>query len=80
MSSVSSLNISLPQALKDFVEGQVASAWPRSPSESIGAQIRDDQKRRTEEKPEALLLYGLNCGEPVENVFSISPGKEGTSL
>jgi len=66
MSSMTSLNISLPQTMKDFVEGQVESAGFSTPSEYIRALIRDDQKRRTEEKLEALLLEGLNSGEPIE--------------
>lgn len=66
MSSMASLNISLPQTMKDFVEGQVESAGFSTPSEYIRALIRDDQKRRTEEKLEALLLEGLNSGEPIE--------------
>jgi len=66
MSSMASLNISLPQTMKDFVEGQVRSAGFSTPSEYIRALIRDDQKRRAEEKLEALLLEGLQSGEPIE--------------
>ena len=63
---MASLNISLPQTMKDFVEGQVRSAGFSTPSEYIRALIRHDQKRRTEEKLEALLLEGLQSGEPIE--------------
>lgn len=66
MSSMTSLNISLPQTMKDFVEGQVEASGFSTPSEYIRALIRDDQKRRAEEKLEALLLEGLNSGEPIE--------------
>lgn len=52
--------------MKDFVEGQVRSAGFSTPSEYIRALIRDDQKRRAEEKLEALLLEGLQSGEPIE--------------
>lgn len=63
---MASLNISLPQSMKDFVEGQVESAGFSTPSEYIRSLIRDDQKRRSDEKLEALLLEGLNSGEPIE--------------
>ena len=63
---MTSLNISLPKSMKDFVEGQVESAGFSTPSEYIRALIRDDQKRRTEEKLETLLLEGLNSGEAIE--------------
>jgi antitoxin ParD1/3/4 len=64
--SMASLNISLPQNLKDFVEGQVEASGFSTPSEYVRALIRDDQKRRAEEKLEALLLEGLNSGEPID--------------
>ena len=66
MSSMTSLNISLPQTLKDFVEGQVDANGFSTPSEYIRALIREDQKHRTEERLGALLLQGLNSGEPIE--------------
>jgi len=64
--SMASLNISLPKSLKDFVEGQVDASGFSTPSEYVRSLIRDDQKRRAEEKLEALLLEGLNSGEPIE--------------
>jgi antitoxin ParD1/3/4 len=66
MSSMTSLNISLPQPLKDFVEEQVSKGGFSTPSEYIRALLREDQKRRAEEKLEALLLEGLNSGDPIE--------------
>lgn len=64
--SMASLNISLPQTLKDFVEEQVENGGYSTPSEFIRELLRDDQKRRAEERLEALLLEGLNSGDPVE--------------
>lgn len=66
MSSMTSLNISLPQTMKDFVEGQVDTSGFSTPSEYIRSLIREDQKRRAAEKLEALLLEGLNSGEPID--------------
>jgi antitoxin ParD1/3/4 len=48
MSSMTSLNISLPQNMKDFVEGQVEACGFSTPSEYIRSLIRDDQKHRAE--------------------------------
>jgi antitoxin ParD1/3/4 len=64
--SMASLNISLPQSLKDFVEEQVEQGGYSTPSEFIRELLRENQKRRAEERLEALLLEGLHSGEPVE--------------
>jgi antitoxin ParD1/3/4 len=56
----------LPDSLKAFVETQVAEGGYSSASEYIRELIRADQKRKAEEKLEALLLEGLNSGEPIE--------------
>lgn len=63
---MTSLNISLPKALKEYVEGRVAGGTYSTPSEYIRELIRDDQKRRAQEKLEAALLEGLNSGPAVE--------------
>ena len=63
---MTSLNISLPSSLKEFVETQVQESGFSTPSEYIRNLARDDQKRRAEEKLEPLLLEGLNSGEPIE--------------
>jgi antitoxin ParD1/3/4 len=64
--SLTSLNISLPLSLKEYVETQVQESGFSTPSEYIRNLVRDDQKRRAEAKLEALLLEGLNSGEPIE--------------
>ncbi len=43
---MTSLNISLPEALKNYVEGQVASGNWGTPSEFIRELIRQDKERR----------------------------------
>ena len=43
---MTSLNISLPEALKDYVEGQVASGDWGTPSEYVRDLIREDKERR----------------------------------
>jgi antitoxin ParD1/3/4 len=43
---MTSLNISLPEALKSYVEGQVASGDWGTPSEYVRELIRQDKERR----------------------------------
>lgn len=43
---MTSLNISLPQALKQYVEGQVATGDWGTPSEYVRELIRQDKERR----------------------------------
>ena len=64
--SMTSLNISLPQSLKDYVEERVKESGYSTPSEYVRNLVREDQKRRAEEKLEALLLEGINSGKPIE--------------
>jgi antitoxin ParD1/3/4 len=63
---MASLNISLPQSLKDYVEAQIKAHGYSTPSEYVRELLRQDQKHRAREKLEALLLEGLNSGDPIE--------------
>lgn len=58
-----SMNISLPEPLKQFVDGQIAAGRYSSASEYIRELIREDEKRKAEERLEALLLEGLQGEE-----------------
>jgi antitoxin ParD1/3/4 len=60
-----SMNISLPEPLKEFVEDQIASGHYSSASEYVRELIRDDAKRKAEERLENLLREGLR-GEDKE--------------
>jgi antitoxin ParD1/3/4 len=60
------IDVSLPDPLKQFVEDLVARGDFSSASDYIRALIREDQKRREKEKLEALLLEGLNSGPATE--------------
>ena len=60
------MNISLPDQLKEFVDVQVDSGRYSSVSEYIRDLIRDDERRKAREKLEALLLEGIQSGEPTE--------------
>jgi antitoxin ParD1/3/4 len=52
---MASLNISLPQVLKAYVEGQVASGDWGTPSEYIRELIRQDKERRMANLEQELL-------------------------
>jgi antitoxin ParD1/3/4 len=58
-----SMNISLPDPLKQFVDGQIAQGRYSSASEYVRELIRADEKRKAEEQLEAKLLEGLNGPE-----------------
>jgi antitoxin ParD1/3/4 len=58
-----SLNISLPEPLKRFLDAQIATGRYSSASEYVCELIREDGKRKTEERVEALLLEGLEGEE-----------------
>ena len=60
------MNISLPDTMKDFVDRQVASGHYSSASEYVRKLIPEDEKRTAEEKLKGLLLAGLNSGDPIE--------------
>lgn len=57
------MNISLPEPLKQFVDGQVAAGRYSSASEYVRELIRADEKRKAEEELEAKLMAGLNSAE-----------------
>lgn len=58
-----SMNLSLPDPLKQFVDGQIAQGRYSSASESVRELIRADKKRTAEDQLEAKLLEGLNSAE-----------------
>jgi antitoxin ParD1/3/4 len=63
---MSSINISLPESMKAFVEEQVAQGDYGSVSEYLQDLITQDQKRKTQEHIEELLIAGLESGEAIE--------------
>jgi len=67
---MTSMNVSLPEELKEYVEAQVKRGYS-TPSEYVRELIRGDQKRRAQEKLETLLLEGLNSGKslPLDATF-----------
>ncbi len=59
------MNIALPETMKQFVQDRVAEGGYSSVSEYVRELIRSDQKRKNEERVDALLLEGLDSGEPI---------------
>lgn len=58
------MNIALPEAMKSFVRERVDEGGYSSVSEYVRDLIREDQKRKAEERIDALLLQGLQSGQP----------------
>ncbi len=59
------MNIALPDSMKQFVQERVSQGGYSSVSEYVRELIRADQKRRAEERIDALLLEGLDSGTPI---------------
>jgi antitoxin ParD1/3/4 len=59
------MNIALPESMKHFVQERVAAGGYSSVSEYVRELIRADQKRKIEERIDALLLEGLDSGDPI---------------
>jgi antitoxin ParD1/3/4 len=60
------MNISLPDPMKQYVEEQVTAGAYSSASEYVRELVRADQKRNAKEQLEQLLLNALNSGDPIE--------------
>ncbi|MFN0105876.1 MAG: type II toxin-antitoxin system ParD family antitoxin [Bryobacteraceae bacterium] len=58
------MNISLPEPLKEFVDDQVGSGRYSDEHEYVRELIRQDQVRWAEEHVEALIKEGLESSEP----------------
>jgi antitoxin ParD1/3/4 len=60
------MNISLPDPMKAFVEEEVSTGSYGSVSEYIRGLVREAQERKANQKLERLLLEGMKSGMPVE--------------
>jgi antitoxin ParD1/3/4 len=56
---MTTMNISLPDEMKVFIEAQMSQEGYASASEYLRTLIRDEQKRRAKRELEAKLLEGL---------------------
>jgi antitoxin ParD1/3/4 len=63
---MTTMNISLPDALRDYVDERVAGGGFANVSEYVRALIREDRARQAKTLVETRLLEGLASGPPVE--------------
>jgi len=60
------MNISLPDPMKEYVEERVSAGAYSSASEYVRELVRADQKRHATEELEQILLHAMNPGDPFE--------------
>lgn len=56
------MNVSLPDTMRDYIEEQVKKGGYGSVSEYIRDLVRQDQKQKAQQHLETLLLEGLDSG------------------
>ena len=61
---MTSLNVSLPEPMKAFIEEEVKRGRFSTPSEFVRALVREKQEARLREDLELQLLEGLRSGKP----------------
>lgn len=59
------MNISLPEPMKQWVEQQMVSEGFGTASEYFRSLVREDQKRKAREELDQKLIEALNGGQPV---------------
>jgi antitoxin ParD1/3/4 len=62
---MTTINISLPEQMRLFVEEQVTAGGYSTTSEYIRSLIRQDNERKSKEQLDNLLLQGLASGESI---------------
>jgi antitoxin ParD1/3/4 len=68
---MTTMNISLPETLKDFVDTQVQEQGYSTSSEYVRTLIRKDQVKRAEQRLAALMLESMESGSaiPVNEIY-----------
>jgi antitoxin ParD1/3/4 len=61
-----SMNISLPESMREWIEERVATEGYGTASEYLRALVREDQKRTAREELERKLADALDSGEATE--------------
>lgn len=59
------VNIALPESLTSYVQERVSEGGYSSVSEYVSDLIQADRRRKAGERVDALLLEGLDSGEPI---------------
>lgn len=58
--------VTLPEVLMAYAREQAVQAGLGTPDEYVQVLLREDQRRKAQERVEALVLEGLQSGDPVE--------------
>ena len=59
---MTTLNISLPDSMRTFIDEKVAQGGYSTASEYIRQLVREDQKRAAQQRLELLLMEGIESG------------------
>lgn len=60
------LNLDLPESMRRFVQERATEGGYGSASDYLRALIQADQQRQAQERVDALILEGLDSGEPID--------------
>ncbi len=63
---MTSINISLPDSMRAYIEEQVGKGGYSTVSEYFRELIREDQKRKATERLETMLLESLDSGSATQ--------------
>lgn len=63
---MTTLNISLPDKMREFIDQQLKTKGYSTASEYIRHLIRQEQEKEEQKRLETLLLEGLDSGEIIE--------------
>jgi antitoxin ParD1/3/4 len=63
---MTTMNISLPDSMRAFIEQKVTQGGYSTASEYIRQLVREDQKQAAQQRLEALLIEGLDSGPAKE--------------
>ena len=63
---MTTLNISLPDSMRTFIDEQIAQGGYSTASEYIRDLIRQAQKQAAQEKLDSMLIEGLASGKSIE--------------
>jgi antitoxin ParD1/3/4 len=79
---MTTLTISLPDSLKDFIEREVQTKGYGNVSEYVRGLLREAQRKEEDDRLEALLLEGLTSGDeaPLNREFWHELKKEAAQI
>jgi len=63
---MTSLTISLPESVRDYIVSRVQNSDFSTPSDYLRSLVREEQKRHEEAKLESMLLEALNTEGAIE--------------